>query len=196
MERHDIEWEQLGTHDEHLSVVNYKKEQRSQEIAELEDKLVDKKLEFNTAAKRIANLDKANISIETISQKINHDQEYLLPEPPALMSAKNYRTQFAMPLVKKLKSLIQSIFVRYFAAVDDYHRLNQTNGRLYKDNERLSNSNEKLSEENIRLKAENKDYALLRKVLGNEQINNLLEQARTMQQVKKRPVRSRGYGER
>jgi len=138
-------------------------------------------------------LDKAKESIEDISQKIYHEPEYQLPEPPALMSAKSYKTKFAIPLVKKLKSLIKSTLVRYFAAVDDYHRLNQTNGRLYKENERLSNSNEKLSAENIRLKTENKDYALLRKVFGNEQINGLLEQAKAMQQVKKHPMRSRGY---
>jgi len=50
--------------------------------------------------------------------------------------------------------------VKYFAALNSYERLNQTNGRLYKENERLSNSNEKLSAENGHLKAKNKDYAL------------------------------------
>jgi len=36
MERNGIEWEQLGTHDEHLSVMDYKKVQRSKEVAALE----------------------------------------------------------------------------------------------------------------------------------------------------------------
>ena len=36
MVRHDIQWEQLGTHDEHLSVVNFKKEQRTKEVKALE----------------------------------------------------------------------------------------------------------------------------------------------------------------
>lgn len=40
MERHNIEWEQLGTHDEHLSVVNYKKEQRAKEVKALEKSIV------------------------------------------------------------------------------------------------------------------------------------------------------------
>lgn len=196
MERHGIEWEHKGTHEKHLSVLDYEKKMRSEEIAELEDKLTDKKLEFNTVAKRVATLDKAKESIEEISQKIYHEPEYQLPEPPALMSAKSYKTKFASPLIKKLKSLIKSIMVRYFAAVDDYHRLNQTNSRLYKENERLSNSNEKLSTENTRLKAENKDYALLRKVFGSEQINRLLEQAKVMQQSKQHSPRKRNQNER
>lgn len=37
MERNGIEWEQLGTHDEHLSVMDYKKVQRSKEVASLEE---------------------------------------------------------------------------------------------------------------------------------------------------------------
>jgi uncharacterized coiled-coil protein SlyX len=39
MERHDIQWDQLGTHDEHLSVMNYKKEQRAKEVKVLEKSL-------------------------------------------------------------------------------------------------------------------------------------------------------------
>lgn len=48
MERHGIEWEQLGTHDEHLSVMDYKKVQRSKEVADLEktiEKLQNKQVD-------------------------------------------------------------------------------------------------------------------------------------------------------
>ena len=40
MERHGIEWEDKGTHDKHLSVLDYKKEQRAKEIAALELSLI------------------------------------------------------------------------------------------------------------------------------------------------------------
>ena len=33
MERHGIEWEQKGTHEEHLSVLDLKKRERSKEVA-------------------------------------------------------------------------------------------------------------------------------------------------------------------
>ena len=36
MERYDIEWEQRGTHNEHLSVLDFKKQERSKEIKKLE----------------------------------------------------------------------------------------------------------------------------------------------------------------
>ena len=39
MARHDIEWEQKGTHEEHLSVLDYKKQERSKEVAALETQI-------------------------------------------------------------------------------------------------------------------------------------------------------------
>lgn len=54
MERHDIQWEQIGTHDEHLSVMNYKKEQRAKEVKELE--------------KSISKLQKQQLDVATVEQ--------------------------------------------------------------------------------------------------------------------------------
>lgn len=48
MERHEIEWEQLGTHDEHLDVLDFKKVQRSKDVAALEktiEKLQNKQVD-------------------------------------------------------------------------------------------------------------------------------------------------------
>ena len=39
MRRYDIEWEQLGTHELHLSVLDYKKKQREREVLRLENKV-------------------------------------------------------------------------------------------------------------------------------------------------------------
>jgi len=46
MKRHGIEWEQLGTHDEHLSVMDYKKVQRVKEVAELDETISEKHVEL------------------------------------------------------------------------------------------------------------------------------------------------------
>ena len=45
MKRHGVEWSAWKKR-EHLSVLDYKKEQRTKEIAELESKLADKKTNF------------------------------------------------------------------------------------------------------------------------------------------------------
>ena len=36
--QHGIEWEQKGTHEEHLDVYNFKKKERKKEVQELEQK--------------------------------------------------------------------------------------------------------------------------------------------------------------
>ena len=36
MLEHGIEWEQLGTHEEHLSVLDYKKQERAKEVRALD----------------------------------------------------------------------------------------------------------------------------------------------------------------
>lgn len=54
MERHAIQWEQRGTHDEHLSVMNYKKEQRAKEVKELE--------------KSIAKLQNQQVDVQAVEQ--------------------------------------------------------------------------------------------------------------------------------
>ena len=46
MERYGIKWERKGTHEKHLSVLDYKKQQRTEEIERLENKITDKQTEF------------------------------------------------------------------------------------------------------------------------------------------------------
>ena len=191
MERHGIEWEHKGTHEKHLSVLDYKKQEREKEIIALEDKLAEKKDEFRVMADRIENFDNGERALQKLNESIMNEPEYQFPEPPAMMSARSYKAKFVEPLVARLKSLISTLFARYFKAIDSYNRLNVTNANLYRENEKLSKINDKLTEENTRLRAENKDYSLLRKVFGHKQIDDLLEQARDIKGHKRENSRSR-----
>ena len=189
MERYGIEWEHKGTHEKHLSVLDYKKQEREKEIEVLEDKLAEKKDEFRVMADRIENFDNGERALQNLDESIMNEPEYQLPEPSAMMSARTYKTKFVEPLIARLKSLISTLFARYFKAIDRYNRLNITNGNLYRENEKLTRANEKLSRENENLRAENKDYKLLRKVFGSKQIDGLLERARSEKQSKQRDER-------
>ena len=191
MERYGIEWEHKGTHEKHLSVLEYKKQEREKEIEQLDNQLAEKKDEFVNVQNRIQNYDNGTKVITELEQRIENDSEYQLPDPPALMSAKSYKMKLVEPLIKKLKAVIKEVFFRYYKARDDYNRLNVTNGTLYRDNEKLTKINAKLTGENENLRAENRDYKLLRKVFGSKQIDNLLEQAREKQQSNQREKRFR-----
>ena len=80
---------------------------------------------------------------------------------------------------------------RCFEALDNYHRLNTDNGRLYRENEKLGKLNDRLKDENENLRSEIKDYKLLRKVFGSRQIDALLARAKEAQQSKQRNKRFR-----
>ena len=193
MERHGIEWEHKGTHEKHLSVLDYKKQEREKEIAVLDNQLAEKKDEFRVMADRIENFDNGEKALQKLDESIMNEPEYQLPEPPAMMSARSYKSKFVEPLIARFKSLISTLFARYFKALDSYHRLNITNGNLYRENEKLAKVNEKLSQENENLRAENRDYKLLRKVFGHKQIDDLLDSAKSEKQSKQREKRFRNY---
>lgn len=193
MERHGIEWEHKGTHEKHLSVLDYKKQEREKEIAVLDNQLAEKKDEFRVMADRIENFDNGEKALQKLDESIMNEPEYQLPEPPAMMSARTYKAKFVEPLIARFKSLVSTLFARYLKALDSYHRLNITNGNLYRENEKLAKVNEELSRENENLRAENRDYKLLRKVFGHKQIDNLLDRAKSEKQSKQREKRFRNY---
>ena len=191
MKRHGVEWLQLGKKREHLSVLDYKKEQRTKEIAELESKLADKKDEFEVYQDRISNYSKGEQVIEELAKKLDTEPDYQLQEPPPLMSAKSYKTKFVEPLIKKLREVISSVMSMYYQALYSYHRLNITNRNLYRENEHLRKDNGKLANENKKLVTQNRDYNLLRKVFGSKQIDELLAKAKEPKQSKQRDERFR-----
>lgn len=186
MERYDIEWEHKGTHEKHLSVLDYKKQERSKEVEKLDVAIEKKQTEYRALSDRISNFNKGVKDLQTLENMLDTAPEYQLAEPQGLTSARSYKTKVAEPLIKKLKSLVKAVLAKCFDAMDNYYRLNITNSNLYRANERLTKVNEKLKSENETLRSENKDYKLLRKAFGSKQIDNLLEQARETQQSKKR----------
>lgn len=91
MERHGIEWEQKGTHEEHLSVLEFKKKERAKEVAELENILVGKQEDVR-ALNRIL---KDNLSqIDALEEK-KADVEAKVDE--ALKEAENATKKLQKP---------------------------------------------------------------------------------------------------
>ena len=76
-------------------------------------------------------------------------------------------------------------------ALDNYHRLNNTNARLYQENEHLTAVNDQLTGENAALRSELKDCRFLRKLLSSQQIGNLIAQAQEMEQQRKQNQRTK-----
>ena len=193
MERYGFEWEQKGTHEQHLSVLDYKKQERSKELAEAEEKLTEAKADLQSLEKRIQSYEVGEVDLMNFEQRLSQDPGLQLPEPKPMMSAKTYREKLGLPVIEKLKKIIKELLVRYSRTMDKLIKLAQQNSEMYKDNRFLEEENKHLREENGILRNQNKDYSLLKKAFGKGQIETWLRQAKEVQQIKKERLRMHGW---
>ena len=189
MERQGIEWEQKGTHEQHLSVLDYKKQERAKEVAELDREIEEKQLEVKGLKATAEKIEQATNSLDSIEHQLDNNPELQLPEPQGLMSAKSYKKKIVEPLIKRLKNLIRSAVAKSYSGWENYYRINNMNGSLYRENEHLKNENSKLKEVNSLLRKQNKAYQLLEKVFGKRRLNETIEQARGFKKSKQRDAR-------
>ena len=203
MERHGFEWEHKGTHEKHLSVYEYEKKMRAAEVAELTEKADGLKKEIDDSertaqslARRIGGLKSGERKLDDIEKELSSSPEYNLPDPPALMTAKTYKTKFVDPVIKALKELVKTVLVKFFQVRNEYSRVLDNNGRLWREGENLRYEIDRLKEENkdlrhvnSELRKQNKDHALLRKVFGSEQIDQMILQAKQLDEQKKQKKR-------
>ena len=178
MDHYGVEWEQKGSHEKHLSVLDYEKKMRAQEVAELDT-------DFQSLKKRVAAYENVEAEIVKTEQELETSPEYQLTEPSGVMSARAYMKKVAEPLVRKLKELVKNILVRLAQVLDDYNKLSRHNNRLYNEAQHLRDDNnwlnkkcERLSRENNTLRREAKDYKAIQKALGPEQMAELLDQGK------------------
>lgn len=189
MERHGIEWEQKGTHEQHLSVLDYKKQERDKEVAELDREIEGKQLEVKGLKATVEKIEEAQELLGNVEKRLDEDPQLQLPEPQGLMTAKNYKKKIVEPLIKRLKSLVKTVLAKSYQGWESYHRINNLNGRLYRENEHLKYENSKLKEVNGMLREQNKGYRLLEKVFGKRKLNEIIEQARGIKKSKQRDAR-------
>lgn len=209
MERHGIEWEQLGTHDEHLSVMDYKKVQRAKEVAALEETISEKQVEIKQLDEKsvvkqaeldkyIAQLDKVQNQMDAIkikekfitenARRYDNDPEFQLPEPKPLMSAKSYHEKDAVPLVQTLKKVIRSILLQFFEKTRELTTaLNRANTQVWN----LSSEIERYREDNEWLRRVEKDYGRLRRGLGDNKADEIIDAMKAQEAAKKELAKKR-----
>ena len=189
MERHGIEWEQKGTHEQHLSVLDYKKQERAKEVAELNRRIEEKQLEVKGLKATVEKIEETKELLGDVEKHLDEDPQLQLPEPQGLMTAKSYKKKFVEPLIKRLKNLVRTVLARSYEGWENYHRINNLNGRLYSKNKSLKHENSRLKELNNQLREQNKAYLLLEKVFGKRKLNEIIEQARGYKKSKQRDAR-------
>ena len=182
MERHGIGWKQLDTHEEHLSVLDYKKKMRTQEVEELstelealqeskesvEEDIADARERYDALTDALGTMKNTVERVETEVSKYYVGQEWRTPEPKGLMSAKTYKEKLVDPFVKKLKDVIATFISKFLDLTREYQRVKDQLWRARNDNEKLANKNRALQKESDELK-------LIKGELGSEQYEEILD---------------------
>ena len=210
MRENEIEWDQKGTHEQHLSVLDYKKKVREQEVEELTEhkKLLEHNLHdisecVNEIQKEKEQVEKER---ETVIQKTevlekrfsalnskaglvdSHAREYgyypeeWLPEAGTLESAKSYRKRI-FPLVKKVANMIQALYSKCLDLKNKNQKLSDRNLDLENRVDRLREEISVIKKENVALLNVAYDMDRVVAVLGENKVKEAIEVAKHLEQV-------------
>ena len=182
MARHDIEWEQKGTHEEHLSVLDYKKQERSKEVAALETQIDSLQEQTATAETALSEKQEQLDDIAPILKNTEKfvrkydDPERLLPEAGMLESGKAFRKKKALPILGRLLKYARSLF-------RENTELKAKVQKLEKENTAFKSANWNHTHEMVRLQMENQELhkakdkldALVGRI-GNDVLQKLLNE--------------------
>ena len=210
MRENEIEWDQKGTHAQHLSVLDYKKKVREQEVEELtehknllehdlhdisecvdeiqkEKEQVEK--ERDAVIKKTEVLEKRFSALNSKAGRVDsHAREYgyypeeWLPEAGTLESAKSYRKRI-FPLLKKVANMIQSLYSKYLELKDRNRKLSDRNMDLENRVDRLRDEVSIIKKENLALLNVAYDLERARNMLGKSKVDDAIAMAKRLEQV-------------
>ena len=175
---HGIEWEQKDTHREHLSVQDYKKEQRLEEIAELEQSI-------EAAQERMEELAPAVENMETLAEQFSADPELLAPPVDRFESAKRYREKKVVPLLARIVKVLRVAYRRFLELRNDLNDMQRKYQRERRRADDLVQQVKELETENGELKDIAGDFERAKRVIGVEHITAAIQYDREEEERKK-----------
>ena len=99
MLEHGIEWEKKGTHEKHLSVLDFEKKERAKEVAELEQSISDKK-------ERLSDIQIQQRKAEQETEQIRQEGEAIRQEVSELSETSNLLKEQATMLAQDREKLL------------------------------------------------------------------------------------------
>ena len=238
MLEHGIEWEQKGTHEKHLSLLNFEKQERAKEVAVLEEQKVELE-EYNStmqevnekwldqleniereissahenrkkadkqadqAKKKAAEYEKKLTEIapmvkdmERFAEKYSADPDDVLPEAGTLETGKSYREKKAKPLIKKIVTVLRSVYRAYLDLSRRFNDMQRSYTRAWNKVNSLTDRVEELWNENRMLRESLGDYERVKGVLGHDKIEAIVQIEKQREQMfkEKKWVRNRNEG--
>jgi len=195
----DVERGERGSSEEHLTVTQFKTECEQERLAQLQEASAlaqveaDQKNKEAAAAEKKAAQARAKLDdvapllkgIEKLAADFSDDPEQTLPEAGPLESAKSYREKKAKPLWQKIVRVLRSVYRAYFDLKSRFERLQSAYDREVSKNGSLSARIYEVCAERDGLKGQVTDYERVRRAIGPEQADRILEAAYQQEQVEK-----------
>lgn len=141
MLEHGIEWEQKGTHEKHLSVLDFEKKERAKEVAELEQSISDGK-------ERLSNIQIQQRKAEQKTEQIRQEGEAIRQEVSELSETSNLLKEQAATLAEDKEKLLS-----------DNEKLKKQQKKLQQEIEKMVQS-KAIMEQNIHAYDEDEKWQL------------------------------------
>ena len=242
MLEHGIEWEQKGTHEKHLSLLDFEKQERAKEVAALEkqkteleehnatmqevnEKWLDqleniehdifsaqesreeadkqaeqakkKALQYEKKLTEIAPMVK---DMERFAEKYSTDPEEVLPEAGTLETGKSYREKKVKPLIKKIVTLLRSVYRAYLDLSRRFGDMQKSYDRAWSKINSLTARVEELWNENRALRERLGNFDRVERALGRDTVETIVQKEKRLEEVqrmqKQRQKRKIDRGER
>ncbi len=186
MEHHGVHWEKKGTHEKHLSVYDYEKKMRKQEVEQLTQQTEELNVKVEELTAKYETLAKYETDIDGLTEDFYEQDEFKLPDPPPLMTAKTYKTKFIEPLFNKLIGFLKELVKQCIELQTQISSMKMWGGIDKGRTRNLERENGELREENEELVGDVLKFRLLRKVFGDEQIDKLVDKATELERESRR----------
>ena len=216
MLEHGIEWEQKGTHEKHLSLLDFEKQERAKEVAALEEQKaeleehnatiqevnkkyfdqlenIERKIsvayenrneadkQADQAKKKAAQYEKELTEIapmvkemERFAEKYSADPEEVLPEAGTLETGKSYREKKAKPLIKKIVTVLRSVYRAYLDLSIKFSDMQRSYERAWDKVNSLTVRVDELWNENRTLKERMGDFNRVERALGRDTVETIV----------------------
>lgn len=181
MLEHNVEWEYQGNDKEHLSILDYKKQERTKEVAELER-------QCSVLKDNIVNLADCKEKIEDVFSEQQFDEAYALPEPKKFENAKSYKNRIE-PIFSKLEEFAKRCLIKYFNYKNQYREASSKVQNLQMENHELKQLNTKYLKENLQLRKELKDFKTIKRFLSKDKLADILSQIKNQTKNKERNLK-------
>ena len=232
MLEHGIEWEQKGTHEKHLSLLDFEKQERAKEVAVLEkqkaeleehnanmqevnekwlDQLENIEREISSAhenreeadkqadqAKKKASQYEKKLTeiapmvkdMERFAEKYSDDPDEVLPEAGTLETGKSYREKKAKPLIKKIVTVLRSVYRAYLDLSRRFSEMQRSYERVWSKVNSLTARVEELWNENRMLRENLGDFERVKGALGHDTVETIIQAERQREQTIKEEKRA------